>query len=160
MSRFNDKGMMLFPNPMRRTKLCKSEKILVVHECYCPNGHKLISERAVFNGFNGIIVKVISDKHQGLVALSPVYGYKTHVSLDIDLIDGHIHQIVCPECNEPLAKYADCTCGGEMLAMFLDSSADFTSCIAICNRVGCGNAGLTYGDELLSQTYAEQEWSG
>jgi len=157
MSRFNYKGMMLFPNPMRKTKLCKSENILVVKECYCPNGHNLINNRAVFNGFDGIIVKVKKSDQEGLVALSPVYGYKTHVSLDLTIEENVVWQIVCPVCNEPLAKYADCTCGGDLVTMFLNEDVDFGHCVVICNRVGCKNAGITYGNELLTQSYTAQE---
>jgi hypothetical protein len=157
MSRFNDKGMMLFPNPMRREKICKSENIIVIGECFCHNGHNLISPRAVFNGFNGIIIKIKKDKREGLVALSPVYGYKSRVSLDIELIESDIWELLCPYCDETLPKYADCTCGGEMIAMFLDQTKDFANCIAVCNRIGCLNAGLTYGNELLTYTGIAQE---
>lgn len=152
MKLFNEKGMMLFPNPMRKAKICKSEKIIVVQNCYCPHGHNLISERAVFNGFPGIIFKIRREDHEGLVALSPVYGYKTRVSLDIKLTENEIWEVLCPVCNQPLSKYADCTCGGDMIAIFLNKDADFGNCIAVCNRIGCTNAGITYADEILENS--------
>jgi len=159
-SLFNDKGMMLFPNPMRKTKLCKSENILVIQQCFCHNGHNLINKKAIFNGFMGIIVKVKNESEEGLVALSPVYGYKTHVSLDIDLEENSIWQICCPECDEPLSKYSECDCGGDMVAIFLNNKADYSDCIVICNRVGCTHASITHGNELLTQSYIASEISG
>jgi hypothetical protein len=154
---YNKKGMMLFPNPLRRTKFCKSDNVIVVQHCYCPNGHNLISSKAVFNGFNGIIVKVKDDKKnlEGLVALSPVYGYKSRVSLDVDLGQDTIWPMYCPECNEALATYTDCNCGGQMVVMFLDNKKDFENCIGVCNRIGCENAGITYGNELLTSSGLE-----
>jgi len=149
---YNKKGMMLFPNPLRQSKFCKSENVIVVQQCYCPNGHNLISSKAIFNGFDGIIIKVKDEEmeEEGLVALSPVYGYKSRVSLDIDLGQDMIWQMYCPECDEPLATYTDCLCGGQMVEMFLDNKFEFTNCIALCNKIGCQNAGIKYGNELLT----------
>lgn len=141
---------MLFPNPMRREKICKSEKIIVVQNCYCHNGHNMISDRAVFNGFPGIIFKVKKEDTTGLVALSPVYGYKSRVSLDVDLQENEVWEVLCPVCSEPLMKYSDCSCDGDMIALFLDKQADFSNCIAVCNRIGCLNAGITYADDIIA----------
>ncbi len=149
--------MMLFPNPMRQSKICKSENVLVVQQCFCPNGHNLTSPKAIFNGFSGIIVKVKDEERQkeGLVALSPVYGYRSRVSLDIDLGQDMIWKMYCPQCDEPLATYTDCKCGGQMVVMFLDDKHEFENCIAICNRIGCTNAGIQYGNELLTHSSFE-----
>ncbi len=66
MKLFNSKGMMLFPNPIKKEEICKQKNLLVVNECYCQNGHNLISDQAIFNGFNGILIKLKRKMFQGL----------------------------------------------------------------------------------------------
>lgn len=150
MRRFDSKGMMVFPNPMTRESICKSKKIVVVKACYCQNGHSLVSERAVFNGFQGIVFKVKNKRREGLVALSPVYGYKSRVSLDADLEEGEIWEVRCPVCDVELPVFSECSCGGSLLTLFADQKADFNHCIVICNRIGCFNAGINQGSEMLA----------
>jgi hypothetical protein len=149
MKLFDKKGMMLFPNPMKRSEICESENLLVINECYCPNGHNLISEQAIFNGFQGIIIKVSRNKQSGLVALSPVYGYKSRVSLDLPIHKDEIWEAYCPECNEKLPYFSDCSCHGKLFALFLDQSAEFSNSILICNRIDCFNAQIKYNNEIV-----------
>ncbi|MFC1733276.1 hypothetical protein ACFL6I_23505 [candidate division KSB1 bacterium] len=152
---YNKKGMMEFPNPFRREKICDQKNILVVKNCFCQNGHSLIDRRAVFNEFNGIVIKVKNDKEQGYVALSPVYGYKSRVSLDIDLRKGEIYHIHCPECDVGLPVYSSCSCGGSIINLFLDKTANYDNSIGFCNRVGCLNAGIYHSDELINLSRVE-----
>ena len=149
MKLFNTKGMMLFPNPIKKEEICKQKNLLVVKECFCHNGHGLISEQAVFNRFNGIIIKVKKGKQKGLVALSPVYGYKTRVCLDVKLKPGITWQICCPHCNEPLPVFSSCSCKGDIVALFLNKNADFSNSILICNRIDCFNAQIKFNDEII-----------
>jgi hypothetical protein len=72
MQRFDQKGMMVFPIPEKIKAAGKMENLLVIKQCFCPNGHNLVSEQAVFDTFNGIIVKVKKSGVEGLVALNPV----------------------------------------------------------------------------------------
>ena len=148
MKRFDKKGMMLFPNPIKKTEICKYKELLVVEECYCQNGHSLISEKAVFNGFNGIIFKICNGEESGVVALSPVYGYKSRVSLDLTLKSGDIWDVCCPECQERLPTYSECSCGGKIFALFLSQKADYSKCILLCNRIDCFNAEIKLKQEM------------
>jgi len=150
MKLFNSKGMMLFPNPASKEKICKSKKILVIEECYCHNGHNLVCKKAIFNGFNGIIFKIKKDNQEGMVALSPVYGYKSRVCLDVELKEEEIWEIICPECNEPLPTFAKCSCGGDLVAMFAEKEKDFSDCLTICNRINCFNAEIHLGNEMIA----------
>lgn len=115
-----------------------------------PQGHDLISKKAIFNGFDGIIFRVVKGDEEGLVALSPVYGYKSRVALNIELKDGDVWEVRCPVCDTKLPVYSKCDCGGDLVCMFLDMKSDFHNCIAICNRIGCNHAGIKYGDEILT----------
>lgn len=51
MKRFNEKGRLGFPCSEKGKEKEKTdqEEGFVVEECYCQNGHSLISPRAVFN---------------------------------------------------------------------------------------------------------------
>lgn len=152
MKRFDIKGMMLFPNPIQKSDVLKKENLLVVKECFCHNGHNLIHHRAVFNGFPGILLKVKKGKQSGLVALNPVYGYKSRISLDINLKKGETYDLLCPVCNEKLPSYSPCSCNGQRIALFLDLKVDFYNCILICNRIDCFNAEIKFNNEILYYT--------
>ncbi len=147
MKLFNSKGMMLFPNPMKKSQICKNKNLLVIKDCYCQNGHNLISDNAIFNGFKGILLKIKKDEHEGMVALSPVYGYKSRVSMDLPIKSNEIWEAYCPECHEKLPYFADCSCHGSLFALFLDQHADFSNSILICNRIDCFNAEIKYNNE-------------
>lgn len=149
MKRFDVKGMMVFPNPVQKSEILKKENILVVKECFCHNGHDLISPRAVFNGLNGIMLKVKKGRQSGLVALNPVYGYKSRISIDVNMKKGEIWQLFCPVCNEQLSVFSHCSCNGDLVALFLDQKADFYNCILICNRIDCFNAEIKYNNEVV-----------
>lgn len=139
---------MLFPNPIKKTEICKHKELLVIEKCFCHNGHNLINEHAVFNGFSGIMLKVCRGGQSGTVALSPVYGYKSRVTLDISLKSGEIWDVCCPVCDEHLPVYSECTCGGKIFALFLNKKTDFSKCILLCNRIDCFNAEIKLEHEM------------
>ncbi|MEJ2595446.1 MAG: hypothetical protein P8100_10045 [bacterium] len=155
MKRFDSKGMLIIPNPKQSNPLLKGEKILVVEKCYCPNGHNLMSQRAIFDGFSGIAFRATREGESGMVAISPVYGCKSRVSFDLDLKEGTIWHFHCPVCNEPLPFYKDCTCGGKVTVFFTTMYADYAHSFGICNRVGCYHSDIHYGQELLEQSMLE-----
>jgi len=152
MKRFDKSGMLIIPNP-ENTKIAQElEELLVVKECYCPNGHNLVNPRAHFNDFPGIILKIINSKNKsGFIALSPVFGQKQRISLDTDLIEGEKIRAFCPHCNIELPIFADCTSceSGNLLALFLDQAASFKNCLALCNTIGCKNAKVITSQSIL-----------
>ena len=148
MERFNERGMLIIPNPAKET--AAAEKILVVSTLFCPNGHSLISSRAVFNGYPGILIKVRKGTHQGLMALSPIYGSRARISLDIKLKKGDIVDLHCPVCDIILPVHSPCSCGADLIAFFPTQPSDFTNCIALCNRVDCINSHVLINDEVIS----------
>ena len=156
MKRFDSKGMLVIPNPVSSESICKQKQLLLVSECYCQNGHNLISNSAIFNGFKGIVIKVRRREKEGLVALSPVYGYKSRVSLNVDLFEDEIWEICCPQCGVSLPVYSECACGGNMIALFTDKKASFSNCIGICNRIDCYNAGIQHSNELLTMSMIQE----
>lgn len=155
MSIFNKKGMLVFPNPIKHSKICKEEKLLVFTECYCPNGHNLVSDNVQFNDFKGILLKIAKDDKKGHVALSPVYGCKSRITVGINLTEGAQYKLSCPECETALSIFSKCHCGGDIFTLFLDKEAKFDSFIGACNRIGCTNAYIQIGKELITNARLE-----
>jgi hypothetical protein len=153
MERFDKKGMIVIPNPVQKS--AGAVKVLIVRELFCPAGHSLISERAVFNGYPGILLGVGLNDRKGLVALSPICGDKARISLDIDLPEDCIVNLCCPTCGIDLPRYATCSCGADLTALFLTRDASFADCIGVCNRIGCINARFITSGELISETMLE-----
>ena len=149
MERFDQKGMMVFPSPEKIKKAGKLEEIIVIRQCFCPNGHNLVTDQAVFDGFNGVILKVRQSGHEGMVALNPVYGLKHRVALGIKLKKDELLEVFCPECSVALPVYSSCSCGGDLITLFLDNKNDFSNSVLICNRVDCHNAQIRLHNEMV-----------
>ncbi len=149
MKRFDKKGMLVIPNPLSGRVAAKGN-VLMIREIYCPNGHSLVNDRAIFNGNAGVMLGVRHGEDEGLVALSPVFGDKARISLGIDLEEGQLLELFCPDCEVKLPVHSHCPCGGELIALFLDTGANFSDCVGVCNRVDCINAELISSGELIS----------
>ncbi len=142
-------GMKRIVHPFQREAGGKRET-LVVSECFCPNGHSLIYARANFSGYAGILLKVTGEKGTGHIVLSPIYGEKSRISLEIDLTEGEILIVHCPFCGTVFPRMAACPCGADLIILHTSSPPDEENCIGICNRVGCSHAEVrTKGDLIL-----------
>lgn len=151
MQRFDKKGMLIVPNPVDRPEPAV-EDVIVVSELYCPDGHTLISNRATFNGYPGILVTAKQgDGSKGLLALSPIYGEKSRVALGLDLVPGERLELHCPHCSMVLPVHSACGCGANLVALFLGMDGEFTHCIGLCERVDCVNAKVISGGELITR---------
>lgn len=146
---------MIFPNHLKSKKICGEEELIVFTECYCPNGHNLITTNAQFSEFKGIYLKISKGQNKGFVALSPVHGCKTRVSVGIKLVKQKRYDLSCPECDEKLPTFSKCHCGGDIFTLFLNKNADFSSFLGACNRIGCENSYIQIGEKLI--TSARQE---
>jgi hypothetical protein len=88
---------------------------------------------------------------EGTVALSPVFGDKRRMVVDLELERGEVVSLHCPRCEAALPVHSACDCGADLVAMFLAPDADFAKCIGVCNRVDCEQARITGGSELLTR---------
>ncbi len=151
MRRFNSKGTWHIPSrgKNRKKPRLSEEDLIIVEECYCPNGHSLVDSRVEFRGHPGILIKVKKGNETGAIALSPICGDNSKYSIDIELSDGEILDLLCPHCNVPLPVYAPCDCGGDMITLFADKQGNFCNCIGVCNRVGCSHSEIKNGTELF-----------
>ena len=157
MIRYNKKGMMVFPCPNLDED---DENILVAESCYCPEGHNLVTGNAKFSGFNGILLKVENEDKtdRGIIALSPIWGDQARITMDIELKDGELYSLYCPECDTKLPVYSNCACGGSLIAIFLTPKKDFTDCICVCNRSGCHKSFIKKAEESFSTRKSETRW--
>ncbi|MCU0370648.1 MAG: hypothetical protein MUC31_04485 [Bacteroidales bacterium] len=149
MKRFDQKGMMIFPSPEKIKKVAKIENLIVIKQCYCPNGHNLVTDQADFDGFSGIVLKVRKPGQEGLVALNPVYGLKHRIAMNVKLVHDELLEILCPECGVALPVYSECSCGGSLVTLFLGDPVDFTNSVLVCNRVDCQNAQIRVHNEMV-----------
>lgn len=140
---------MIFPSPEKPKKVSKLKDLIVIGKCFCPNGHNLVSDQAVFDGLNGILLKVRSGDNEGIVALNPVYGLKHRISFNIKLVKDDLLMVECPHCGVALPVFSECSCGGNLVTLFLDETPDFTNSIIICNRVDCQNAQIKLHNEMV-----------
>ncbi len=154
MRRFDKNGMLVIPTPEEVKKVQESKEVLVVKECFCPNGHDLIDQKACFNDIPGIFLKLVSSNDKaGFIALSPIYGQKQRISLNVELEKGEKVRVFCPHCDVELPVFADCTSckNGKLIALFLDKKASFKNCLAICNIIGCTSASIHSGEDILKE---------
>lgn len=155
MERFDQKGMMLFPNPIKRDFL-SAPKVVVFSSCCCPQGHNLISSRASFNGYPGILLGARKkDGSQGLVALSPIFGEKSRITWDIDLKADERVELFCPHCSTPLPVLSPCPCGGDLRALFTTHQRNFSDSLSVCDRVNCFNAELKESGKHIALSMME-----
>ncbi|MCD4747240.1 MAG: hypothetical protein K8R58_13160 [Bacteroidales bacterium] len=152
MERFNKKGIMIIPNPIKKEDIVNNDKVLVVNELYCPNGHNLISKSAIFNTFPGILIKGKKGEKTGYLALSPIYGAKSSICFDIDMKEGDIIEIFCPFCDTKLPIYSQCVCKADIVAFFLNKQNDYANCVGICNRAGCQRSQIIESGNLIPQS--------
>jgi hypothetical protein len=155
MYKFNERGMIKFPNPLSRSKILAQENLLVIKECFCPNGHNLVSEKAWFCEFKGIVLGASNAEDKGLVALSPLYGVKSRISFGITLRTNELYDFYCPECGARMPAFSSCDCGGSIIAFFLNKEGNFSDCIGICNRLGCTHACIRLHNEIISAAALE-----
>ena len=69
MGRFNSKGMWNIPYVKKKQKSKKkvtddNDDLIIVEECYCPNGHNLVTPDVEFQERHGILIKIKKGKDQ------------------------------------------------------------------------------------------------
>jgi len=143
-----NKGIEIIPG--RENPMPSGNELIVITDCFCPNGHNLVTSRARFGDQNGIIIGVGNPDSMGYIALSPFYGDKSRVSIDYDLTEGELLTLFCPFCRIQLPAYAVCECGGVLVVMFTKPEVDYKNLVGICNRVGCKHAEIKNEGQLMT----------
>lgn len=120
----------------------------VVEQCFCPNGHSILSDQHLYEGHPGILLKLKSAEQEGLLSLSPIIGDPARTFHDFKQHSGEVIDICCPICDQAFPIYNQCGCGAHLIAMFTSAKRDYSDCIGICQRIGCLNAEIISGREL------------
>ena len=128
---------------------------LVVKECYCPKGHSILSELAVFGGHPGLTLQLRTASQTGLLSLSPIIGDRDRSFVNFTEIVGEVVEICCPKCSVPFPIYNECSCGAHLVALFTSPQNSFAKCIGICQRLGCLHSELLTERDL--RLYSRQE---
>jgi hypothetical protein len=121
------------------------QKREIITECYCLNGHTVLTDKALFQGHPGLTLKLKNKTNEGLLVISPVIGDRDRTFIEFEKIPGEVVDICCPTCAEPFPVYNVCPCGAHLVALFTSQNVNFSKCIGICQRLGCLHS------ELLSE---------
>ncbi len=78
-----------------------SQTAEVITECYCTNGHSVLSDEHKFKGHPGLTLKLKSKTSEGLLIISPVLGDRDRRFIDFERKAGDVVDICCPTCSEP-----------------------------------------------------------
>lgn len=120
----------------------------VVEQCFCPNGHNILSSEHLYSGHPGILLQLKTVDREGLLSLSPIIGDPARSFHDFKQVSGEIVEICCPHCEQPFPIYNQCGCNAHLIALFTTTKGDYSDCIGICQRIGCLNAEIISGREL------------
>lgn len=132
----------------RKTPVEEIPQQQVVEQCFCPNGHNILSEKHRYSGHPGILLKLKAAGREGLLSLSPIIGDPARTFHDFKQVSGEIVDICCPICEQPFPIYNQCGCNAHLIALFTSLKSDYSDCIGICQRIGCLNAEIISGREL------------
>jgi len=128
----------------------------VITECYCPNGHSILTDTACFQGHPGLTLKLKNRTTEGLLVISPVLGDRDRIFIDFEKSADEVVDICCPSCSEPFPVYNVCPCGAHLVALFTSLKAHFSQCIGICQRLGCLHSELLSERDL--RLYSRQDY--
>lgn len=149
MKNLSDKSINVYSGPISSDKLNKHETN-VFEECYCPNGHNLLSKDVLFFDFPAIKIQIRHKKDLAILYISPVIGDKCKVSFDTRLKTELLYELLCPECSVMLPAFSPCSCGGNLVAVFLDKGLKLSNCVTLCNRFGCPHSEVMGLNKLRS----------
>lgn len=135
--------------------LLKSDKlekanVTVIEEAYCPNGHSLLTDDVLFCDFKAIHLKIRNKKFVSDLFVSPLVGDKSKLSLDSKLNRDIIYEFLCPECNASLPVASPCSCGGNLMSLYLDKNLKLSKSATVCNRFGCPHSEVKGIENLKS----------
>ncbi len=156
---FNSHGYLIIPDPRAKRKEEK-KSVAIVTECYCPDGHNLIWDYAQFNGYAGIRISVQKENGEiGDIALSPIFGDHSRVSLGINLVKGEKLKLFCPYCEKEFPVLKKCECDkGELRVISLKKQFSYHDGIVVCDVVDCFNSFIIKSGELITETMIESTY--
>jgi len=118
-----------------KTELGKDKRIFPI-DVSCPHcNHSLMDESLRIDGHPSIKVTISSDREEGLLRLSCLYG-SYNISTELDVPTDAVVKFHCPHCHVELPSTSNCAmCGAPMVPMLVRGGA----IAKICSRRGCKN---------------------
>ncbi len=127
-------------------------KVLRIQNASCPQGHSLMDENHLIDGYPSVTVLAKYDDEIGQIHLDPIYGSFKNIS-QINVPEGELVDFLCPTCQVTLQDPDQrCSvCSAPMFAMHLPKGGIVEGCL----RNGCQfhNLKLVSSDELVKRLY-------
>lgn len=100
-----------------------------IKKAVCPKRHSLIDNEFKIDGIPALKVKVVSNGHEGIIHLDPVYG-KHRNRFNLDFTIGSEAKFVCPECSHSIVEEEKrCPkCGAPVLAFEISGQGIYEVC--------------------------------
>jgi two-component system NtrC family sensor kinase len=100
----------------------------------CPKTHSLIDHDFKIDGLPSIKIKAISDGHEGVIHLDPIYGRNRH-HFSLPYLKSEIRQLACPQCNISLLDGSKLCprCHAAIYSLLIPSKGVLEG----CSRYGC-----------------------
>jgi len=141
------------PLPQKQGAISAHGVTIVITQAFCPNGHNLVREDALFDGYPGITLFVETDEWSGEVVLSPIHGDHSKVGMNRVVTEGTGCLLKCPECEVELPTIKSCGCahGGSLIALHLRPDGAAGDVVGVCNVLGCYRSRVMDHWDLLSE---------
>src|SRR5210317_1472567 len=81
------------------------QKTGVVTECYCPNGHSVLSDEHKFQGHPGLSLMLKSKTSERLLVISTVLGDRDRNFVGFERKAGEVVDIRWPTCSNAFSLY-------------------------------------------------------
>jgi len=122
----------------------------------CPHpdcGKSLIDPKYVLNGAPATIMKARKGAKEGNIQLSSIYDdYTVVIPKELDIHEGDIVILSCPNCGKPFPEMGVCPdCGAPLAKINLESGGE----IVICSRKGCKHHGIEFSNSNALLAFLE-----
>lgn len=109
----------------------------------CPKcDASLMDERVKFHGKPAVKTNIETSHDRGVLWLSSIYDDHS-VRMDIEVENGEMVDIYCPDCNKELSVSEICEdCGAPLVAFVIKAGG----VVRICSRKGCNHHHIVFKD--------------
>jgi hypothetical protein len=131
-------------------------KTLRIKHAMCPNGHSLMDDEHLINGYSSVTVRAKYGDKEGLIYLDPIYGSFTNV-YEIVVPEGECVELYCPTCGVSLSEHGQICdeCLAPMFAIYLPHGGMIDACL----RVGCHHHTLRFTDsEEIGKKLVDEDY--
>ena len=150
-NRFDNKGLLIIPvGEFKKSKPIDKERF-VLTEVYCLNGHNLIDNNHMINGYPGIRLKFKRSGNEGKFVISAIENDFEKIILSGKLEKNKKDDLFCPVCKIKLPVLTNCNCqqDAELVVLGLTPELDYNNAVTFCNVTGCNNGSFIKSGEAI-----------